>query len=419
MKRELRSTGAAAAIAVAILGLAANCSAATITLPEAIARALRYAPAVEAANAAGELSRAHADEDRAALFPTASAGAEYYQAPGYSQVITNRGLSAAMLSLDYTAWDWGRRAAQLRAAQYVSEAAQLGVTAARAQIVFDTASAYFDLARAGDTVRDLNGSLDRLARYVATVAALRKSGRATVSDVLKVRSSRDSVELALAAAAGDRERAASDLGALINMSGNDFDVAEPSGVPPKPSGDLARSPVQQAAQRAIASAKMQIKAARAERYPTVKLAFTAGFVGIDPPATIDRNFGGSYDTVVSMPLFDGGAISARIDQAAAREHAAIAQAREAGYLLSRRMAEARARYDQAVHQIAVLARAQPTADDSFALAWTRFLGGGNVTMLEVLDSCRQANSLRLQRIGQLFAAREAAAEVNLLNGKTQ
>jgi outer membrane protein, multidrug efflux system len=410
----------AAVLVTAILCWTPVASAATITLSDAIDRALQLAPSVDVAAAASDMSVAQVREQRAPLFPTVAAGAEYYQAPGYNEVVTNRGLSAAMLTLDYTAWDWGRRQARLRAAEYVNEASRLGVAAARAQIVFDTSIAYFDLLRARGEQRDLQASLDRLTRYVTTIEQLEKSGRAITNDVLKFRTAHDSTELALDAARGYSERASATLGSLIGEPNQpDLDVAILTGVPPKPSGDLADSPVMQAAQRAIASADSQIEAAKAERLPTFQVAFTTGFVGIDPPATIAHNFGGSYDGVVSLPVFDGGLISSHIDQAKAKAHSATAQAREVEYILKRRVADASLRYDDANRQLDILSRAQPTADDNFALTWTRFLGGGSATMLEVLDSYQQAEQLRLQRHDQEFNAREAVAEANLLFGRIQ
>ncbi len=409
-----------AVLAAAILSWVSVARAATITLSDAIDRALRLAPSVDVAAAASDMSAADVRGQRAPLFPTVGAGAEYYQAPGYNQVITNRGLSSGQLTLDYTAWDWGRRQAQLRAAEYVSEAARLGVAAASAQIVFDTSSAYFDLLRARAEQRDLQASLERLTRYVSTIEQLEKSGRVITNDVLKFRTARDSAELALDAARGNSQRATAALGILIGEPDQpDLDLASIDGVPPKPSGDLAQSPVMQAANRVIASAASQIEAAKAERLPTFKVAFTTGFLGVDPRPTISHNFGGSYDGVVSVPVFDGGLISSHIDQAKAKERSATAQARQTEYLLKRRMADASIRYDQAQRQLDILSRAQPTADDNFALTWTRFLGGGAVTMLEVLDSYQQAEQLRLQRHDQEFNAREAVAETNLLFGRIQ
>ena len=147
----------------------------------------------------------------------------------------------------------------------------------------------------------------------------------------------------------------------------------------------------QAAQRAIASANSQIEAAKAERLPTFQVAFTTGFVGIDPPKTIAHNFGGSYDGVMSLPVFDGGLIASHIDQAKAKAHSATAQARQAEYILKRRVADASLRYDEAKRQLDILSRAQPTADDNFGLTWSRFLGGG------IRDDARGAGLLSAGR----------------------
>jgi multidrug efflux system outer membrane protein len=407
-------------LAAAIISWVSIASAATITLPDAIERALHVAPAVDVAAAASDMSVAHVREQRAPLFPTVAAGAEYYQAPGYDIVVTNRGLSTGLLTLDWTAWDWGRRQARLRAAQYVNEASRLGVSAARAQIVFDTSVAYFDLLRARGAQQELQASLERLTRYVTTIEQLEKSGRAITNDVLKFRTARDSAELALDAARGNSQRAAATLGILIGEPNQpDLQIASLNGVPPKPSGDLAQSPVMQAAERAIASARAQIQAAKAERLPTFQVAFTTGFLGVDPRPTLSHDFGGSYDGVISVPVFDGGLISSHIDLAKAKEHTATAQARQAEYILNRRVADAAIRYDQALRQLDILSRAQPTADDNFALTWTRFLGSGSATMLEVLDAYQQALQLRLQRHDQEFNGREAVAETNLLFGRIQ
>ncbi len=410
-------------VIVAVLGLLAVAppvSAAPLTLADAVGKALRFAPSVAMAVATSDLSVARSREMRAPLMPSVSAGTEYYQAPGYDQTITNRGLSSAMLTLNWTAFDFGRRLARLRSARYADEAAKLGVAAVRAQTAFDARTAYFGLLRARRAVAELQSNLARLNRYISTVEMLERSGRAVANDVLKVRSARDGAELSLAEAQSRKRRAALVLGSLIGDFGrSDFEVSDPGAIEPMPTGDLALTPVLRAAQRAVSAATMQIKAAKAERYPTFVLALTAGYLGIDPPSTIDHHLGGSYDGVISVPIFQGGLIASHIDQARARREQARAQAREAAYLLRRRLDDAADRHRKAREALTILGRAQPTADDAFALYWTRFLGGGNVTLLEVLTAYEQAESLRLSRFDQEFAAREAAAEGALLLGRTE
>jgi outer membrane protein, adhesin transport system len=402
----------------AVILMTGVCLAAPLTLPEAINRAIKFAPSMDAAAATSDMTAAQMREQRAPLFPSISTGGEYYNAPGYDEVVTNRALSAAMVMATYTAWDWGRRTAKWRAARYVAEAARLGLAAAQAQIAYDTTVAYEELFRAHQSSDELRTSLERLERYVATIEALSQSGRANASDVLKVRTARDAVEIALEQQRIATQRAAANLGSLIGeFNQPDLEITELTGVPPKPGIDIASSPVIQATKRALSSAGLQVDAAKAERLPTFQVAFTTGFVGIDPPETWSHDFGGSYDTVLSMPIFDGGLITSHIDQAKAKVASAKAQARDTEYTLTRRITDASIRYDQAERMLDLLARAQPTADDSFALSWTRFLGGGSVTLLEVLDAYQRAEDLRLQHFEQEFALREAAAEINLLCGR--
>lgn len=408
-------------VALAILFFASNTARAeTITLPEAITRALAFAPSLTMANATSDLSEARTREMRAPMMPSISAGAEYYQAPGYDQVITNRGLSSGLLALDYTAVDFGRRMSRLRAARYAAEAARLGIVAVRAQIVFDVKVAYFDLIRAKHAVVETQANVDRLSRYVGTIDRLQHSGRAIQNDSLKVRTTLDTAQLALSDARNDQLRGAMVLGSMLgDFERADYDLEDPTEIPVMPAGDLRGTPTMLAAERAIASSKMQVQAAQAERYPTVQLALTAGALGVDPQSTLDHYYGASYDGVVSVPVFQGGLISSHIDQAKAKQLQAAAQARSAEYLLTRRLNDARLRYQKARDALAILQRSQPDADDAFALTWTRFLGGGTATLLEVLDSYEQAENLRITRIEQDFAARESAAEGALLYGATQ
>ncbi|HTR62465.1 MAG TPA: TolC family protein [Candidatus Binataceae bacterium] len=418
MKITVRWHLALSLIGVVSMAATGRAHAAPLTLSEAIDRAIAFAPSVSMAAADSDVSGARARETRAPLYPALSAGSEYYQAPGYNTTVTNRGVSAGLVALNYTMWDWGRREASYRAARYVSEAAQFGIAAARAQIAFDASLSYYDLMHARASERELTLNLQRLSRYVATVEALQASGRAISNDVLKIRSARDSAELMLSAAHHETLMATADLGAMMgDFSAADIEVVNLTDIPDLPAGDITRSPAMEAATRAVSSAEQQIKEARAERLPTFQIALTTGALGIDPPNTVNNNWGASYDGVISMPLFDGGAISSRIDRAKAKLNSASAQYRETSYLLERRLKDASIRYQEAVQALTILARSQPTADDAFALSWTRFLGGGGATILEVLDSYQQAEQLRIERLNHDLAALQAVATTILLYGR--
>jgi outer membrane protein TolC len=420
MLRLRRLTIIAAALAAAAICPSPAPAAGPITLQEAIARALAVTPSLDSAAAQSDLNGARVDEARAPLLPSLMVQGEYFQAPGYSPTISNQGLTRAQLMLDYMAFDGGRRMALLRSASYAAQAAALGVTAARTQIAFDTTVAYFDLLRERQSDADMRASLARLTKYTKIVEALGRSGRAIPNDELMIRTSRDSASLALAANDEAAAHASIMLGSMIGEFGDtDLQPAEVSGLPPPPAGDPRQNPAFRAAQRQVEAAGLAVQAAREERSPTFTIALTSGWEGINPPYTFNHNLGASYDGLVSVPIFQGGLVRSHVDEALAAQRAALAQQRQVELGLQRDLADARMRYRGALAQLAILRRSQATANDAFALDWTRFLGGGAVTLLEVISAYQQARSLRVARFDQEFNARQATAQAQLLLGQSQ
>ena len=410
-----------AALLAAMLPARHNVLAAkTITLDDAITRALQIAPALELAAAESDLGSARVEEARAPLFPWIAGNGEYNQPSGYDKAISNGGLTQAQLALTYTAFDGGKRSAQLRAARYAAQAAALGVRAAQVQVVFDTTVAYFELLRENEIQSDLATSLNRLIRYVKIVDVLQRSGRAIPNDVLRLRVARDATDLSLAAARQVQAQASVQLGSMIGDYGDTgLIAAEVSALPPPPTGDFTHNPVYQAASRQFQATKLAVDAARAEGVPNLDLTLTTGWQGINPPKTFGHHFGASYDGAVTIPIFQGGLVHSHIDQALAAERTAQAQQKQIELQVKRDLAAANLRYQGALEELAILRRSQQSATDAFALDWTRFLGGGSVTILEVTDAYQQAESLRLARYDQQFNAHQATAQVRMTIGLLQ
>jgi outer membrane protein TolC len=285
------------------------------------------------------------------------------------------------------------------------------------QIIFDTTVAYYELVRARGAVVEQQQSLARLTQYLAIVEQLQRTGRALANDVLKIRATGDAGELSLAAANQAEAHAAIVLDALLGTSDSaTIALANPLQLPPPPGGDITRSPVFAVAQRRLDAAAAEVAAARAERMPALKLALTSGWEGINPPHTFNHDLGASYDGAISVPLFDGGLARDHIDEALATQHLELAQLHATQQSLRRDLADADASYQGARRQLELVARAQTTADDAFAITWTRFLGGGAVNLLEVTDAYQQAENLRLARLDDEFATRQAAAQASLILG---
>lgn len=381
-------------------------------LQECIARALARAPLIERAAATGDLGEARLSEARAALIPTLRSEVQYQQSPGYDTVFTHRGRSTGQLMADYIIYDGGRRLARERAAQYAAQADVAGIRAARNQVILDTSVAFFELAHAHSAEKELASSQPRLERYITVVEYLRKTGRATTNDMLKIRISASDNRLQLSAAREARRRASLMLGSLIGIFDRSDLVVMDTPIPSLPPDmSLDRSPALVTLRREAQASIHDVEAATAERYPTLQLTLAAGFLGKQPVSTLQRHGGAAYGGIISMPLFDGGAIRARIDQARAHERQLNAQLKQTKLELSQRLDQLRSQYDEAQEALAILADAIPLAEDNFSLAWARFLGGGTITLLEALDNYRQAENLRLSVFHQRLAVQRPVAEM--------
>jgi outer membrane protein TolC len=236
--------------------------------------------------------------------------------------------------------------------------------------------------------------------------------------MLKIRISASDNRLQLSAAREARRRASLMLGSLIGIFDRSdlvvMDMLIPS-VPPDMSID--RNPVLVILGKQAQASIHKVEAATAERYPTLQLALAAGFLGKQPVSTLQRHGGAAYGGIISMPLFDGGAIQARIGQARAHERQLNAQLRQTKLELSQRLDQLRSQYDEAQEALAILANAIPLAEDNFNLAWARFLGGSTITLLEALDNYRQAENLRLSVFHQRLAVQRPVAEMLALTGE--
>ena len=260
-------------------------------LQECIARALARAPLIERAAATGDLGEARLSEARAALIPTLRSEVQYQQSPGYDTVFTHRGRSTGQLMADYIIYDGGRRLARERAAQYAAQADVAGIRAARNQVILDTSVAFFELAHAHSAEKELASSQPRLERYITVVEYLRKTGRATTNDMLKIRISASDNRLQLSAAREARRRASLMLGSLIGIFDRSDLVVMDTPIPSLPPDmSLDRSPALVTLRREAQARIDDVEAATAERYPTLQLTLAAGLpLGKQPVSTLQRH----------------------------------------------------------------------------------------------------------------------------------
>jgi outer membrane protein, multidrug efflux system len=185
--------------------------------------------------------------------------------------------------------------------------------------------------------------------------------------------------------------------------------AIPSGLP---SELLLHRPDIVEAERVLYAANARIGVARAEMFPSISLT---AFLGSESAALSNLFAGGAAATwqvagAITQPIFAGGRLKARTEQAEARERAAVEQYRQAiraafGEVRTALIAQSRAResYD------AESARANALGE-TLRLARLRYQNGV-ASQLDVLDAERGLLAAQIARIEALRAHRAAVADL--------
>lgn len=382
---------------------------AVLTLPEAVAAALAHDPAMDEGRYRERAAEAAVDEARADRRPTAGlrASAFRYQEPvpvtpihgfGFGRFPEfDRTVGQGELSVRYDLYDGGADAARLDRARAEADAAGRSLATSRDGLVAATVAHYVRILSLESVLEAHQHRIGALEAERDRVEQLFRAGRA--ADVDRMR-----VGAALAGAAAERVRLESSLDLaerdLARLTGlptaatraaalRPVTLAEaaPDEVPELPGAavatpsdsDALRLPDRETLVRQALDANPRVGQARAEvaaAETAVELARSQGrpTVGVRGAwqefASGDGREAGEWlaGVEVTVPLFDGGRVAARVRGAEARVQAATARLEDLrqavreeldGALADLRQASARAAaLEEAVEQYAEVARVE-------------------------------------------------------------
>jgi len=403
--------GAVVALCLTATLCAARTPADTLSVDSCVGLALARAPAARAAAFDVDAAAARLRAARAAYAPRLLAEGEYGRSQGFDEVVTNGGSTAALLTVETTLLDGGLRDAQVASAQARLKSAAALEQQRRADVALAVRTAYFVALAArseteiqGDNLRVLRESVGLLQRQEAI-------GLVPHNDVLRGQLAVEAAQTAQRAAAAQLDTARRELAALI-----DADVTAASLTEPAPAAFheataamIDASPVITDARAALEAARHDADAMRSEWRGHVTLTASGGALGVQPGPTFRDNGGGQFLFGVSVPLFDGGAVAARIAAAVAAANSAAADLQQARQTITIALARASVEARRAQADLTAGQRTVPTAEEDFQLMRARYFGGGNVRLLEVLDALSQSVESRLNVPRALLTCRLAVA----------
>jgi outer membrane protein len=381
--RTPASTAVGVAVAIALLSTGAGAQSGTETGPpaalrldEAVAMALASYPAVAASAAGVERAAAARREAGGDRYPWVHVGGSItrFEEPmivrplhGFDPAQPpefDRTLIQGELNVSYSLFDGGERSARVRRADADVQAAGADAEGTRAAVTARVAATYLAVLSAGDVVDSHERRLDALREEERRVGALLAEGQAPEIQLLRVQAALEAGEAEAVAARGELATAELELARLTGASSDRtrrdglVAVALRSDAAPSRSAAveraLAANPEVESARRAVDAAKASASMVRSARWPKVD-AFGTYWERGGGDTSLAGEWGAGVR--VSYPLFTGGAISGRIEQAEAGEWAARERLRLAELEAGRRVDDALAAVAETGARAAALARA--------------------------------------------------------------
>jgi outer membrane protein len=359
---------------------------------------------------------------------TAGGGVDFARAGFGAANQWNIGLTGSM-----ALFAGGRNVAQNRAAEATRRAADIELTAQRAQLTLDVTEAYYDAALADRLVSIAESSLVQTETALRQTRLARQVGNQSEFDLLRAQVTRDNQVPNVLQARTQRDLAYLRLKQILNLGDADsleltdrIGDVETSGVPAQQVANLppaaiplaidaadtsaaARAPVRQLAENVTASQE-QVRIARAEWFPNVTLSSSYGRVAFPSTFAPDWNSFLTNWTVsvgASMPFFTGGRIRGQkmvAEANLAEARARLDQTRELAALNARQVAY---QLQQAEAQLAASAGTATQAQRAYRIAEVRYTEGISTT-LELAESrvlLQQALANRAQAARDLQVAR--------------
>lgn len=402
----------------------------TLSLDEVVARALKASPEIVQA----ESSIANAQSAERVAFgnylPSLSLSTNYGLASAdrinqeTNTIVSGSSDSyRAGLSAGLDVFTGGRRGAENRRANAVTEAAEATLIERKFAVTLAAKRAYFDVAKASELVTVAQARLNRAIEGQAAAERRLQVGTATRSDVLRSQLETTNARNALATAQAQVRATTFALGRLVGVDGPVFakQFNQPAPRPLAMSDDeLARLAVEQApfvttASANVESSRASASVARAQYLPSLRLSGGYNWFNSNPTFN-DGRLSWSMGLGINYPLFNG---FTREDQIARAEN--TARNATATYADARR--RARAELERVLsalrlteEQVALMRQAVEVAREDLRVQEERYKLG-MTTILDRITSQVAVMDAERNEVAARYDYEIARAELEALIGR--
>lgn len=414
-----------------------------LTLPDAVALALRNNARMKAARAADAASRTQVQAAKSGYFPQVKAAEEFtagddpvfafgtrlrqgrFAAADFGLTRLNHpdtlGDFTTRVGADWTVFDSGQTRQQVKAAQAEVRASDLRTQSSEQQTIWAAAQAFYDALFANDRLRIFESS-------VRTAEALASQARARVESGMAVESDRLSAEVNLAQRRQDRVEAENDLtmaraelAVVLGTPDARYELLD-SVLDDVPLPDLGRLQVQslqfrpdlKAAQELMTAQKARIAAARAAYGPRIQ-SF-ANWQADNPRFTGGGSNFWTAGFSLQLSLFDGGARRSRLDferrQSERLRHQLTVSENQAHLEVQR----AYLAYDSAKRRLEIAAASVQQAEESLRIVRNRYEEGLTL-VTELLRSEETVRQVQVDHSRAQYRLKLSALQLKYATGE--
>ncbi|MDZ7288443.1 MAG: TolC family protein [candidate division KSB1 bacterium] len=349
-----------------------------------------------------------------------AAGASFAPLKGLDPALTEGGEYEGLVEIKQPLFDGTIKPAQQQAEVNLRQAAN-AKTRAAADIRLEVRLAYIDLLRTQRQYALTQGSITDLQSYLETVRALAYGGAVPKTDIARAEIQLQAETIVLNEL---RTAVAVAMKHLLEPMGLPLDtiivVADSITLPAAPERFENNLDLKEFGFN-LEAAKLDVKLAQAERLPVISAISSAG-------AWTSRNqllepgsphiFGYLAGISFDLPIWNWGAIAARIEQ----KNAAL-NALQADFVVLRRRLDtayqtSRQQYDAAVEKLSLLKNSHTKALEQYEILLAQYAGGG-VSSLEVIDAHRTLLEIALQEEQTRAEIAILHAQMLRLTGETE
>ncbi len=385
----------------------------TLTLEKAVAFALEYNPEMRAAGAAIRGASAATRETESNYYPSLSAFGTVTRNDGWFvfnpsfpprlQVYNNYSTG---LQLQQTLFDFGRTISRVNAGGNLEEATRDDYYSTRGTVIVNVQVAYFNYLQARSLVAVNEEALAAANKHLAEAKAFYTVGRRPQFDVTKAEVDVANANVNLIAARNGVSVAKVQLDNAMGIHpANAYALSDSVSVGPVVmSLDSAKALAMQqrpeilAAQARLSANASLVTAAQTQHLPILSLTGAYSWAAFDLPLYGRWNAGITF----TLPIFQGFAVSAGVEQAEANEDAARANLDVASESVRLDVEQSYLSVQQAVEQIAATTKLVEQAAENLNLAERQYAAGVG-TPLDVSDAQLSLSNARITRIQAQFS----------------